>query len=203
MRIHNAEFVTSAADESGWPADIRPEIAFAGRSNVGKSSLINNLLNRKGLVKTSAEPGKTRLLNFFLINEKYFFTDLPGYGFAKGDKAEIARWKPMIESYLTGRQGLKALVHIVDIRREPDDLETGLAAFAGAAGLVHILVANKSDKFSKSAAAKAVRAIEKALGKKPIPYSAHTGEGKDVLWKAITPLLHERVSPRHRPEDTE
>lgn len=200
MRIHNAEFVTSAAEEKGWPNDVRPEIAFAGRSNVGKSSLINNLLNRKGLVKTSSEPGKTRLLNFFLINEKYFFTDLPGYGFAKGDKAEIVRWKPMIEAYLMGREGLKALVHIVDVRREPDNMETDLAAFAANAGLAHILVANKSDKLSNTAAAKSVRAIEKALGKKPILYSAHTGDGKHDLWKAITPLLHGRISPRHAEE---
>jgi GTP-binding protein len=158
---------------------------------VGKSSLINNLLNRRGLVKTSAEPGKTRLVNFFLINEKFILTDLPGYGFARGDKDEVRRWKPMIEEYIGQREELRALVHIMDIRRIPDEdgMEGMMMEFALHADIPHILVANKSDKLSHSACLKSEREIEKALGKKPIIYSAKTGAGKEALWKELYPLL--------------
>ena len=180
----------SATEKAGWPHTQYPEVAFGGRSNVGKSSLMNNLLQRKGLVKTSGEPGKTRLLNFFLINEKFVLTDLPGYGFARGDKDEIRRWKPMVEEYITGKEELKALVHIVDIRRSPDELEKTMMEFAINAGVPHILVANKSDKLSNPACAESARKIEKTLGKKPIIYSAKTGAGKDALWRELLPLLH-------------
>lgn len=191
MKIVSAAFITSAVKREGWPKESLPEIAFVGRSNVGKSSLINSLLNRKGLVKTSGEPGKTRLVNFFLINEKWFFTDLPGYGFARGDKKEVARWKPMIEEYLTERKGLRALVHIVDIRRGPDEMEEAMAGFARNAGREHILVANKCDKLSKSACHESARHIEKVLGKKPILVSAHSGQGRDAVWKEFRRILSE------------
>jgi len=191
MKIISAAFIKSATEKAGWPRTGQPEVAFAGRSNVGKSSLINNLLNRRGLVKTSAEPGKTRLVNFFLINEKFILTDLPGYGFARGDKDEVRRWKPMIEEYIGQREELRALVHIMDIRRIPDEdgMEGMMMEFALHADIPHILVANKSDKLSHSACLKSAREIEKALGKKPIIYSAKTGAGKEALWKELYPLL--------------
>lgn len=191
MKIISAAFIKSATEKAGWPRTGQPEVAFAGRSNVGKSSLINNLLNRRGLVKTSAEPGKTRLVNFFLINEKFILTDLPGYGFARGDKDEVRRWKPMIEEYIGQREELRALVHIMDIRRIPDEdgMEGMMMEFALHADIPHILVANKSDKLSHSACLKSEREIEKALGKKPIIYSAKTGAGKEALWKELYPLL--------------
>lgn len=191
MKIISAAFIKSATEKAGWPRTGQPEVAFAGRSNVGKSSLINNLLNRRGLVKTSAEPGKTRLVNFFLINERFILTDLPGYGFARGDKDEVRRWKPMIEEYIGQREELRALVHIMDIRRIPDEdgMEGMMMEFALHADIPHILVANKSDKLSHSACLKSAREIEKALGKKPIIYSAKTGAGKEALWKELHPLL--------------
>lgn len=189
MKIISAAFITSAVNKAGWPKEELPEVAFAGRSNVGKSSLMNSLLNRKGLVKTGKEPGKTRMVNFFLINGRWHFTDLPGYGFATGDKREVAGWKPMIEQYLMERKGLRALVHIVDIRREPDGMEQMMALFARRAGREHILVANKCDKLSNSACAKNARAIEKILGVKPLLCSAHTGKGGDTVWKELRRVL--------------
>lgn len=188
MKITSAEFLTSAFKKQGWPATEIPETAFVGKSNVGKSSIINSLLAQKRLVKTSSSPGKTRSLNFFEINKKFIFTDLPGYGFARGDKREIAKWKAMVEQYLTERATLKALVHIVDIRRKPDELELDLVEWVKAGDLQHIIVANKCDKLSKSNCAASAKEIEKLLGKKPILYSVLKGKGKKELWQALMPF---------------
>lgn len=189
MKVISAHFVKSSLRKAGWPKTSLPEIAFAGRSNVGKSSLINSLITRHKLAKTSNSPGKTRAINFYEINGSYMFTDLPGYGFAKGNREEIKKWKPMIEEYLTARETLKGLVHIVDIRREPDELELMLAELVNHQAIAHILVVNKTDKLSRSLRLSSARRIEKAIGKKPILYSSFNGEGKKELWSAIAPLL--------------
>ncbi|WP_207876576.1 ribosome biogenesis GTP-binding protein YihA/YsxC, partial [Clostridium sp. HV4-5-A1G] len=124
MKIKQSEFLISAVDSSQYPKDNREEIAFVGRSNVGKSSLINALVNRKKLVKVSSTPGKTRLINFFLINDMFYFVDLPGYGYAKASKREIQGWGKIIEKYLQDRKQLKAIVLILDCRHKPtaDDI---------------------------------------------------------------------------------
>ena len=189
MKIVSAQFLTSGFKKSDWPKGKKPETAFVGKSNVGKSSIINSLLNQKKLVKTSSSPGKTRSINFFEINQKFIFTDLPGYGFAKGDKKEIAGWKRMVEEYLTQRTTLRALVHIVDIRRKPDDLELELVDWLRGAELEHIIVANKSDKLSNSQCGASAKVIEKLLGKKPILYSVLKGKGKKELWKTLMPFI--------------
>ena len=189
MKITSAKFITSSFTKSGWPKGSLPETAFAGRSNVGKSSLINSMLGRKGLVKTSSSPGKTRSINFFEINHKFIFTDLPGYGYAKGDKKEIKKWEVMVEKYLTERETLRAIVHIVDIRRKPDDLELMLAEWIKPSGVEHIVVANKCDKLSNSKCAAAAKEIEKLLGVKPILYSAVKGQGKRELWGVVRPYI--------------
>jgi len=190
VKIVSANFLKSAVDREGWIKPHLPEIAFAGRSNSGKSSLINFIVGRKGLAKTSSTPGKTRLINFFEFNEKFIFTDLPGYGYASGDKKEVASWKPMIEEYLTERETLKGLVQIVDIRREPDDLEIMMKDWAAASNTPHIIVATKADKLSKSKVMQSARYIEKILGSMPVITSTLDRKGKNEVWKEITPLLN-------------
>jgi len=189
MKIVSANFIKSGFKKADWPDSNKPEIAFAGRSNVGKSSLINSILSRNKLVKTSSTPGKTRSLNFFDINEKFIFTDLPGYGFARGNKDEVKKWKPMIEEYLSGREQLKALVHIVDIRRVPNELELMLAEWSREQSFEHIVVANKSDKLSSSASAKSLFKIEKILQTKPLAFSVLKKVGKKELWSKINSIL--------------
>ncbi len=189
MKIISATFLKSSFKKEQWAQATFPEIAFAGRSNVGKSSIINSLLNRQKLVKTSSTPGKTRSINFFEINQKFIFTDLPGYGFARGDKAEIKKWKPMVEEYLSQRETLKAIVHIVDVRRKPNEMEEMLLEWITGNKIPHILVASKADKLSKSAGVKSARTIEKLLGKKPLLYSSLKGTGKQELWGLIKPFL--------------
>lgn len=189
MKITSAKFLKSAFKKPDWPRSRKPETAFVGKSNVGKSSVINSLLSQKRLVKISSSPGKTRSINFFEINKKFIFTDLPGYGFAKGDKKEVAGWKVMVEQYLTQRTTVQALVHIVDIRRKPDELELQLVDWLKAGELQHVIVANKCDKLSNSKCAASAKVIEKLLGKKPILYSSVKGKGKKELWQALRPFI--------------
>ena len=150
MNIKSAEFVTSATKPSQYPAAGLPEIAFAGRSNVGKSSLINVLVNRKHLVKTSSTPGRTQMINFFDINGNLTFVDLPGYGYARVPEAVQKKWGPMIETYLSGRRTLKAVVVIMDIRRTPREEEQNLIAWLKHYSIAKILVLTKADKLSKT-----------------------------------------------------
>lgn len=149
MRSHNAEFIKSATEPSQYPPADRPEIAFAGRSNVGKSSLINTLLNRKNLVKVSRTPGRTQTINFFDVDGELYFVDLPGYGFARVPDEVKDAWGPMIEGYLSSRPNLSAMVCVMDIRRgaEEDDLQ--LIEAAPHFGVQPILVYTKADKLSK------------------------------------------------------
>ncbi|GMT43148.1 MAG: putative GTP-binding protein EngB [bacterium] len=189
MKIISSEFIKPAFNKNEWPESRLPEIAFAGRSNVGKSSIINSLLRRKSLVKTSSTPGKTRSINFFMINKNFVFTDLPGYGYASGNKKEISGWKKMIEEYLLKRESLRALVHIVDIRRKPDDLEKMLLEWAQLNNIEHLLVASKCDKLSKSRCAMSANDMYKILGKKPILFSITAKTGNKELWKILTRYL--------------
>jgi GTP-binding protein len=192
MKITSAEFVTSATKPSQYPSMAMPEIAFAGRSNVGKSSLINTLVNRKHLVKTSSTPGRTQLINFFDINQRMGFVDLPGYGYAKVPAAVRKKWGPMIETYLSGRETLKGVVVIMDIRRIPRQEELNLLGWLNHYAIAGILVLTKTDKLSKNKQAKQHHLIARALERPKndfILFSAKTRRGRDTIWNAILSLI--------------
>ena len=201
MKILTAEFVTSATQPSQFPAGALPEIAFAGRSNVGKSSLLNTLLERKGLARVSQTPGRTRLLNFFRVVPtrgshaqvgEFLFVDLPGYGYAKVSKAVHEQWGPMIEGYIRGRRFLRGVVMLTDIRRGEEE-ELQLIRWADQVGVRVLAVATKIDKLSRGQRPDALRKLENFLGVPVLGCSAVTGEGKDALWAGIRTLL---TSPR-------
>ena len=192
MKILSAEFVTSATKPAQYPLVKYPEIAFAGRSNVGKSSLINTLVNRKRLVKTSSKPGRTQLINFFDINDLITFVDLPGYGYAKVPTAVRKKWGPMIETYLSGRDTLKGVVVILDIRRTPREEEHNLIAWLAHYAIASILVLTKTDKLSKTKLAKQRVAVARSLALDAadlIMFSAKSRQGRDDVWQAIESLL--------------
>ena len=191
MKILSAEFVTSAVKPAQYPPVKYPEMAFAGRSNVGKSSLINTLVNRKHLVKTSSTPGRTQLINFFNINNNLTFVDLPGYGYAKVPAAVRKNWGPMIETYLSTRKTLKGVVVIMDIRRIPRQEEHDLIDWLKYFSITGILVLTKTDKLSKPKRLKQHIAIAQALAVDPdklILFSAKSRQGKDAIWDAIISL---------------
>jgi GTP-binding protein len=191
MLIKSVEFVTSAVRASQFPATDLPEFAFAGRSNVGKSSLINTLVNRKKLVKTSSTPGKTRLINFFRVNDALMFVDLPGYGYARVPEAERRSWQPMIEGYLAVRENLQAVIVILDMRRTPGAEEIQLLEWLEQRGLTAILVITKSDKLSKTARKKQIQIIADTLSADPeelLVFSSKSRQGWDALWSAIVDL---------------
>jgi len=188
MIVKSAEFVTGAVKAGQYPAGDFPEIAFAGRSNVGKSSLINTLVNRKRLVKTSGTPGRTQQINFFIINETVFFVDLPGYGYARVPAAVRKNWGPMIENYLKDRRTLKALVLIMDIRRVPGPEEANFMAWLHHFGIPRILVLTKTDKLSKARQTRQRQEAARALAVDTddlILFSAKSRKGKADLWQAI------------------
>ena len=192
MIISSAQFVKSAVTTSQYPPADLPEIAFTGRSNVGKSSLINALVNRKHLVKTSSTPGRTQLINFFIINEAFSFVDLPGFGYAKVPAAVRKSWGPMIETYLSTRETLRGVVFIMDIRRIPGMQELNFIEWLRYYTIPGILVLTKSDKLSKNKQITQRRAIADALGvpiEEPILFSAKSRMGKDDLWDAIERLI--------------
>ena len=191
MKILSAEFVVSAPGPKQFPVDGRPQIAFAGRSNVGKSSIINALLHRKSLVKTSQTPGKTQLINFFVINEVYYFVDLPGYGYAKVPHAVTDAWAPMIEGYLKDSQRLAAVVVLLDIRRTPDERDIRLREWLRQYDIPSIYALTKSDKLNRQETEKARRTIMAAMNI-PEPLlltSATSGQGIKELWGEINKML--------------
>lgn len=186
MKITSAQFIKSAVWPTQYPPAIMPEIAFVGRSNVGKSSLINTLVGRKNLAKTSNTPGRTQLINFFAINEKISFVDLPGYGFAKVPQSVKKDWGDMIEAYLRERQNLALVIFILDIRRDPSVDDLSLRDWLAHYRIPYLYILTKSDKLSNNQAIARKRAIEKILQisseKKPILFSAKTQKGKtDIL----------------------
>jgi GTP-binding protein len=187
MKILSAEFTISAAVSRQFPTDNRPQIAFAGRSNVGKSSIINSLLHRKKLVKTSTTPGKTQLINFFLINDGFYFVDLPGYGFARVPKSVTDAWAPMIEGYLKGASQLAAVVVLLDSRRTPDERDTHLIDWLRQYDIPAIFAMTKIDKITRQEASRALEDIGSALNVSGalIPTSAKNGQGIKELWADI------------------
>lgn len=193
MKITSAQFTKSAFNESHWTTDGFPEIAFLGRSNVGKSSLLNSLLQRKGLARTSNTPGRTQSINFFLINEWFYFTDLPGYGYAKVSKTMRADWGVMAEEYLTKRRELVLSIQLVDSRHAPTVLDQQLHKWLIHHDKNHLIIATKTDKLSNNTSKKNLQAVEKALrGSKIIAYSALTGKGRDDVWREIGNSLEKR-----------
>lgn len=191
MEIKTAEFVTSMARYAA-PDPLLPQIAVAGKSNVGKSSLINNLCRRKALAKTSATPGKTRLINLFLLNGSFHLVDLPGYGFAKVDKKEKMRWGDMMEAYFRETGVLRLTLHLVDIRHEPTQDDLQMNAFLRGMQLPFLVVATKADKISRGARMKQLAPICRALQVQPwqvICYSSETGDGREELLKKLEEAL--------------
>ena len=187
----SAEFVTSATHPAQYPPLKYPEMAFAGRSNVGKSSLINTLVNRKRLVKTSSTPGRTQLINFFDINNIITFVDLPGYGYAKVPTAVRKKWGPMIETYLSGRNVLKGVVVIMDIRRTPREEEHNLIAWLEHYSIARILVLTKADKLLKTKQDKQRTAVAGSMevdSSELILFSAKSRQGRDAVWDVIMSL---------------
>ncbi|KYH29241.1 MULTISPECIES: ribosome biogenesis GTP-binding protein YihA/YsxC [Clostridium] len=185
MKIKKSEFIISAVKPSQYPQDNRVEIAFVGRSNAGKSSLINALTNRRNLAKTSSTPGKTRLINFFLINDDFYFVDLPGYGFAKVSKSEQEKWGHMMEAYLMDRLQLKKIVLLVDSRHKPTKEDVQMYEWIKYYGYEAIIVATKSDKLKRNDFNKNKKIIKETLGIKPEDkftfFSSLNKEGKEEL----------------------
>ena len=192
MIIKSAEFIKSAVKPAQYPDVVLPEIAFTGRSNVGKSSLINTLVNRKRLVKTSATPGRTQLINFFLINKTVSFVDLPGFGYAKVPVSVRRKWGPMIETYLSTRKTLKGVVLIMDVRRIPGIRELNFMEWLYYYNIPSMLILTKADKLSKTKQLKQQVTIAKALSVDKddlILFSAKSRLGKDAVWDAIEMLI--------------
>jgi GTP-binding protein len=192
MIVKSAEFIKSAVKPSHYPPAALPEIAFAGRSNVGKSSLINVLVNRKRLAKTGATPGRTQLINFFNINSAFTFVDIPGFGYAKVPVSVKKKWGPMVETYLSTRKTLKGVVLIMDIRRTPGLEELSLVEWLNHYQIFSIMVVTKIDKLSRSKQLVQKQKIAQALGINStdlILFSARTRQGKGELWRAIQALV--------------
>ena len=187
MKIKSAGLIKSAAGANQFPDLVMPEIAFAGRSNVGKSTLINSLLTRKKLVKTSSTPGKTRLINFFLINEIFCLVDLPGYGFAKVPAEMRESLRILIETYLSRRDNLRGVVLIIDIRHGPTAQDQQLKSWLDFHQRPMLVVASKSDKLSRGKCASQLQKIKKdlELTQLPLPHSSLNKEGRGQIWKAL------------------
>lgn len=189
LNTHNASILLSAANKSHYPKDDLPEVALAGRSNVGKSSFINTLLGRKKLARTSSKPGKTQLLNFYNIDDKLRFVDVPGYGYAKVSKTERAKWGKMIEEYLVTRDNLRVVVSLVDLRHEPTADDVQMYDFLKYYEIPVIVVATKADKVPRGKWNKQEALIKKKLNFDQadsfIVFSSETKEGYDLAWNTI------------------
>ena len=192
MIIRKAELETVCGITSTLPENLLPEFAFAGKSNVGKSSLINGLLNRKALARTSSQPGKTQTINFYNVNDFMYLVDLPGYGYAKVPETEKAKWGKMIERYLHTSQTLKAVFLLIDIRHDPSANDKLMYDWIVNNGYNPIIIATKLDKLKRSQVQKNIKAIKDGLklrpGSKIIPFSAETKQGKDEIWALMDEL---------------
>ncbi|MBZ0100625.1 MAG: ribosome biogenesis GTP-binding protein YihA/YsxC [Thermoanaerobaculia bacterium] len=203
MRIESAEFVRSTVIGSGPSGDGSPEVAFVGRSNVGKSSLLNRLLGRK-LAHTSSTPGRTRTLNWFRINRRYWFVDLPGYGFARTSRDERETWARSIDAYLRDPSGRRLVIHLVDAKVGATRLDEEAAQYLADLGVARTVVATKFDRLKRGERAARLAEIRSALGlaggTEVIPVSALSGEGVRELWKHIAEFLAGPVPPQERKE---
>ena len=191
MRIHSAEFLLSASTKRQFPAETLPEIAFAGRSNVGKSTLINSLLNRKKLVKTSATPGKTQLINFFKVNEKFYFVDLPGYGYAKVPESVRCKWKNLVEAYLSERKTLRNVVLIIDSRHNPTIQDRQLLEWLKYFQRPSLIVASKIDKLKRGQVKNHLQKIKNNLSieSAPLGHSSMQYGSREEIWKKLDPWI--------------
>lgn len=186
MKVNQAEFIISAVGPSQYPEDALPEIALAGRSNVGKSSLINCLISRKNLARTSSQPGKTQTLNYYKINQDLYFVDLPGYGYAKVSKTKREQWGKFIESYLLNREPLRLVMQLVDLRHPPSKDDQAMYEWLRHMDVPVLVVATKADKIPKSRWPKHLKIVRETLGMdkgvQPLMFSSELGLGKDELW---------------------
>jgi GTP-binding protein len=193
MKISSADFLCSAVTASQYPRQRLPEVAFAGRSNVGKSSLINTLLHRHGLAKTSSTPGKTQAINFFEINHRFMLVDLPGYGYAKVPRQVQAGWRSMVETYLRERELLRAVVHIVDVRHPPTEQDQQLREWLLFEDVEVVMVATKADKLKRSQRPSHLREVRQTLAMPPeeplLLFSSQNREGRHQLWGRLELLL--------------
>jgi GTP-binding protein len=201
MKILSAGFVLSAKEPAHYPPAGLPEIAFAGRSNVGKSSLINTLLNRKKLARTSNTPGRTQEINFFRVNDRFAFIDLPGYGYAKVPEAIRKQWGPMIETYLRERDTLRLVVLILDVRRDPSAEDLQFIHWLQFYQIPFLIVLTKTDKVSRNEFTNRRRRIGEKIYFSPevtlMAFSAKTGEGKELIWREIRKTL--KIDPDDDP----
>jgi GTP-binding protein len=193
MKVH-ARFVTSASKPSEFPAPNLPEIAVVGRSNVGKSSLINALTGQDGLARTSRTPGRTRLVNWFEVNGKFHLVDLPGYGYAEVSREMRESWRPLIESYLSDRKTLAGVLLLIDVRRGAEEEELDFVPWLEQKDIPIVVALTKSDKLAKNKRMLEVGKAKKALGLKRDPFavSAQDGEGFDPLWRALAALVDKK-----------
>ena len=191
MKIHSAEFLLSASTKRQFPAETLPEIAFAGRSNVGKSTLINSLLNRKKLVKTSATPGKTQLINFFKVNDKFYFVDLPGYGYAKVPENVRRKWQTLVEDYLSERKTLRNVVLIIDSRHNPTIQDRQLLEWLKYFQRPSLIVASKIDKLKRGQVKNYLQKIKNNLSieSAPLGHSSMQYGSREEIWKKLDPLI--------------
>ncbi len=193
MIIRKAEIIMTAVKKEQYPATVVPEIAFAGKSNVGKSSMINALLNRKSLARTSSQPGKTQTINFYNINDMLNFVDLPGYGYAKVSKTEKDKWSPMIDTYLHNRNQLREVFLLVDIRHEPSQNDIQMYNWIKSCGYTGYVIASKADKLSRQQQIKSVAIIKKTLEIKEngliFPFSSSSKAGVEEIWNLFENVL--------------
>ena len=191
MKIHSAEFLLSASTTRQFPAATLPEIAFAGRSNVGKSTLINSLLNRKKLVKTSATPGKTQLINFFKVNDQFYFVDLPGYGYAKVPESVRRKWQNLVEAYLSERETLRNVVLIIDCRHNPTVQDRQLLEWLEYYQRPSIIVASKIDKLKRGQVQRHLQKIKHDLSIESVPlgHSSIQYGRREKIWKKLVPWI--------------
>lgn len=191
--INNAKFEISAVKPQQYPAGNLPEVAFAGRSNVGKSSIINTLLNRKAIARVSSTPGKTREINFYNLDQKLYFVDLPGYGYAKVSKEKKSSWGEVINTYLDTRQTLALTILLVDIRHLPSADDCMMFNWIKKSNIPYLLVASKADKITRGQLNQSLQAIRKTLGldseAEIIPFSAETKQGREEIWKRIDSMV--------------
>ncbi len=194
MIIKNVDLETVCGITSKLPENTLPEVAFAGKSNVGKSSLINGLMNRKSYARISATPGKTQTINYYNINQELYLVDLPGYGYAKVSEQEKQRWGKMVERYLHGSKQLKAVFLLVDIRHDPSANDKMMYDWIVSQGYYPIIIATKLDKIKRSQKDKQIKAVRNGLGLVPgtavIPFSSVTKQGKDEIWELIEHCIY-------------